>query len=141
MDQPLKKEELQIGRSLEVEWAVGPKHSAENFGNPGVPVFATPAVVWLLDSLAHECIVPTLEPGQGTLGTNIQIEHLAATPLGMKVHARAEIAQIDRKRVLVRVEAYDESEMIARGTIERYITGSIARFLERTYAKRKSADA
>jgi predicted thioesterase len=141
MDKTLKKEELQIGRSLEVEWVVGPEHSAENFGNPGVPVFATPAVVWLLDSLAHQCMVPTLESGQGTLGTKIQIEHLAATPLGMKVHARAEIAQIDGKRVLVRVEAHDESEMIARGIIERYITGSIPRFLERTYAKRESANA
>lgn len=141
MDHTLKKEQLHIGRILEVEWEVGPKHSAENFGNPGVPVFATPAVVWLLDSLAHQCIVPTLEPGQGTLGTKIDIEHLAATPLGMKVRARAEIGQIDGKRVLVRVEAHDESEMIARGTIERYITGSVSRFLERTYAKRKSANA
>jgi predicted thioesterase len=48
---------------------------------------------------------------------------------------------MEGKRVLVRVEAHDESEMIARGTIERYITGSIPRFLERTYAKRKSASA
>lgn len=141
MDLPLKKEELQIGRTLEVDWVVGPEHSAENFGNPGVPVFATPAVVWLLDSLAHQCIVPTLDVGQGTLGTKIQIEHLAATPLGMKVHARAEIGQIDGKRVLVRVEAHDESEMIARGTIERYITGSIPRFLERTYEKKESGSA
>jgi fluoroacetyl-CoA thioesterase len=141
MDQTSNNETLQIGRSLEVEWIVGPQHSAENFGNPGVPVFATPAVVWLLDSLAHQCIVPTLGPDQGTLGTKIQIEHLAATPLGMKVHARAEIAKIDGKRVLVRVEAHDESEMIARGTIERYITASIPRFLERTYAKKKSLNA
>lgn len=141
MDHTLKKEELQVGQSLEIDWVIGSEHSAENFGNPGVPVFATPAVVWLLDSLAHQCIVPTLQPGQGTLGTKIQIDHLAATPLGMKVHARAEIAQIDGKRVLVRVEAHDESEMIARGTIERYITGSIPRFLERTYAKKKPANA
>jgi predicted thioesterase len=141
MNQTLKKEDLRIGRSLEVDWVVGREHSAESFGNPGVPVFATPAVVWLLDSLAHQCIVPTLDPDQGTLGTKIQIEHLAATPIGMKVHARAEVAQIDGKRVQVRVEAHDEAEMIARGTIERYITQSIPRFLERTYAKRKSVNA
>jgi fluoroacetyl-CoA thioesterase len=141
MTNTARKEELTMGRTLDVEWVAGPKHSAENFGNPGVPVFATAAVVWLLDSLAHECIVPTLEPGQGTLGTKIEIEHLAATPLGMKVRARAEVVQIEGKRVLVKVEAHDESEMIARGTIERYITGSIARFLERTYAKNKSTNA
>jgi len=135
------KESLAIGRTLEVEWIAASPHSAENFGNPGVPVFATPAVVWLLDSLAHQVIVPTLEKDQGTLGTKINIEHLAATPMGMKVRAKAEVAQIDGKRVLVNVEAHDEVEMIARGTIERYITGSIPRFLERTYAKKKSTNA
>ena len=135
------KEELKVGRILDVEWIAGPQHSAENFGNPGVPVFATPAVVWLLDSLAHQVIVPTLDKDQGTLGTKIEIEHLAATPMGMKVHARAEVVQIEGKRVLVKVEAHDESEMIARGTIERYITNSIPRFLERTYAKKKSSNA
>lgn len=137
MSNPSQKEELAVGRTLDVEWTAGPQHSAENFGNPGVPVFATPAVVWLLDSLAHQVIVPTLDKDQGTLGTKVNIEHLAATPMGMKVRARAEVASIDGKRVLVKVEAHDEVEMIARGTIERYITGSIPRFLERTYAKKK----
>lgn len=132
---------LEIGRAIEVEWVAGPEHSAENFGNPGVPVFATPAVVWLLDSLAHECIVSTLDEGQGTLGTKIEIEHLAATPLGMKITARAEVGHIDGKRVLVKVEAHDEREQIACGTIERYITSSISRFLERTYAKKKPEHA
>jgi fluoroacetyl-CoA thioesterase len=136
-----KKAELAVGRILEVEWVAGPQHSAENFGNPGVPVFATPAVVWLLDSLAHQVIVPTLDKDQGTLGTKIDIEHLAATPMGMKVRARAEVIRLDGKRVLVKVEAHDESEMIARGTIERYITGSIPKFLERTYAKKKPSHA
>ena len=139
MTTPSHKEELGIGRILDIEWVAGPQHSAENFGNPGVAVFATPAVVWLLDSLAHQVIVPTLDQDQGTLGTKIDIEHLAATPMGMKVRARAEVVRIEGKRVLVKVEAHDEVEMIARGTIERYITGSIPRFLERTYAKRKHA--
>lgn len=128
-------EKLELGRTLTVEWVVGEEHSAERFGNPGVPVFATPSVVWLLDSLAHQCLVPTLEPGQGTLGTKIEIEHLAATPVGMKVTGKAEVAHIDGKRVLMRVEAHDECDLIARGTIERYISGSISRFLEKTYAK------
>ena len=136
-----EKEKLALGRTLEVEWVAASRHSAENFGNPGVPVFATPAVVWLLDSLAHQVIVPTLEGGQGTLGTKINIDHLAATPIGMKVRARAEVTKIEGKRVLVNVEAHDEVEMIARGTVERYITGSIPKFLERTYAKKKTSHA
>jgi fluoroacetyl-CoA thioesterase len=136
-----EKEKLAAGRTMEVEWIAGSQHSAENFGNPGVPVFATPAVVWLLDSLAHQVIVPTLEPEQGTLGTKINVEHLAATPMGMKIRARAEVLQIEGKRVLVAVEASDEVEVIARGTIERYITGSIPKFLERTYAKKNKPNA
>ena len=132
---------LEVGRAIEVRWVAGPEHSAEKFGNPGVPVFATPAVVWLLDSLAHECIAPTLGEGQGTLGTKIEVEHLAATPLGMKVTARAEVSQIDGKRVLVKVEAHDEHELIARGTVERHISSSVSRFLERTYAKKKPENA
>jgi len=136
-----EKEKLAVGRTMEVEWIAGSQHSAENFGNPGVPVFATPAVVWLLDSLAHKVIVPTLEPEQGTLGTKINVEHLAATPMGMKIRAKAEVLQIEGKRVLVAVEASDEVEMIARGTIERYITGSIPKFLERTYSKKNKPNA
>ena len=61
--------------------------------------------------------------------------------MGMKIRAQAEVVKIDGKRVLVKVEAHDEVEMIARGTIERYITGSIPRFLERTYAKKKPTNA
>src|SRR5215510_11992552 len=98
-------EKLEVGRILEIQWVAGKEHSAENFGNPGVPVFATPAIVWLLDSLAHQCLNPTLEEGQGTLGTRIEIEHLAATPIGMKVTGRAEVVQVKGKRVLVKVEA------------------------------------
>lgn len=131
------REKLEVGRIFEGQWVASQEHSAENFGNPGLPVFATPAVVWLLDSLAHQCIMPTLDEGQGTLGTKINIRHLAATPLGMKIRARAEVAQINGNRVLVKVEAHNECELIARGTIERYITSSIPRFLERTYAKKK----
>lgn len=136
-----EREKLALGRTMEVEWIAGSQHSAENFGNPGVPVFATPAVVWLLDSLAHQVIVPTLGPEQGTLGTKINVDHLAATPMGMKIRAKAEVVQIEGKRVLVAVEAHDEVEMIARGTIERYITGSIPKFLERTYAKKNKPNA
>ncbi|MEO6053333.1 MAG: hotdog domain-containing protein [Chthoniobacterales bacterium] len=131
-------EKLEVGRVLTCERTASEETSAERFGNPGVPVFATPSVVWLLDSLAHEVLIPTLEPGAGTLGTKINIEHLAATPIGMKVYGRAEVVEISGKRVLVKVEARDEKEDIARGTIERYITGSVERFLERTYAKAKA---
>ncbi len=110
-------EKLQLGLSCTTEKIVLPEWSADRMGNPGIDVFATPAVVGLLDVLAHECIVPTLGPGEGSVGTKINIEHLAATPIGMRVRARAEVVKIDGKRVLVKVEAHDEHEQIAVGTI------------------------
>jgi predicted thioesterase len=133
-DRPARPE-LKIGLSRHEETVVPPEWSADRMGNPGVPVFSTPALVGWLDVLAHACIVPTLEPGQGTVGTKININHLAATPIGMKVRADAEVVEIDGKRVLVKIDAHDEHEQIASGAIERYVVGSIPKFLERVAAK------
>ena len=134
------KPKLEVGLSLTVTKIVPPEWSADKMGNPGIDVFATPAVVGLLDVLAHECILPTLDPGQGTVGTDIKIQHLAATPIGMRVHARAEVVEIKDRRVLVRVEAFDAFDKIAAGTIERYVVPSIAKFLERVAIKSKRGE-
>jgi fluoroacetyl-CoA thioesterase len=126
---------LERGLTRTTERVVSLDWSADRMGNPGIEVFATPALVGLLDVLAHECIMPTLETDQGTVGTKININHLAATPIGMKVRAKAEVIEIEGKRVLVKVEAYDEHEQIASGTVERYIVGSVKQFVERIAAK------
>jgi predicted thioesterase len=126
---------LELGLSLTSERVVPPEWSADRMGNPGIEVFSTPALVGLLDVLAHQCLVPALEPGQGTVGTRIEISHLAATPIGMKVRATAEVVRIEGKRVLVKVEAFDERDQIASGTIERYVLDSVARFVGKVAAK------
>jgi predicted thioesterase len=69
----------------------------------------------------------------------IEMKHLAATPVGMTVRARATVLEIDGKRVLFEVEAWDEVEKIAEGRHERFIVGNLARFLERTMQKGKPA--
>ena len=126
---------LELGLSLSTEKTVLPDWSADRMGNPGIEVFSTPALVGLLDALAHACLVPALGPGQGTVGTKIDVSHLAATPIGMKVRATAEVVKVEGKRILVRVEAFDERDKIASGTIERYILGSVTEFIERVAAK------
>jgi fluoroacetyl-CoA thioesterase len=126
---------LELGLSLAMERTVPPDWSADRFGNPGIEVFSTPALVGLLDVLAHECVMQSLDAGQGTVGTKVIINHLAATPIGMKVRATAEVTKIDGKRILVKVEAFDEHEQIASGTIERYILGSVREFIARLAAK------
>jgi predicted thioesterase len=114
---------------------VSPEVTAAHYGNPGVEVFATPALVALLEQVAHRCI--PLQEGQGTVGTKVNVQHLAATPVGMKVIARAEVIEIEGRRVVFKVEAHDEQEQIAAGTHERFIIGSLEKFLARAAAKGK----
>jgi fluoroacetyl-CoA thioesterase len=126
---------LEPGLSLTMEKIVPPEWSADGMGNPGFNVFSTPALVGLLDVLARDCVASTLKPGQGSVGAKIDVAHLAPTPIGMKVRARAEVVKIDGKRIVLRIEAYDEQEQIASGTIEHYIISSVEGFLDRVAAK------
>ena len=105
------------------------------FGNPGVQVFATPALVSLIEEVALTCVAPTLAEGQATVGTQVNIEHLAATPVGMTVMARAELIEIYGRRLVFNVEARDEREPIARGMHQRFIINSMEKFLRRAQDK------
>jgi fluoroacetyl-CoA thioesterase len=125
---------LVVGRRLEIDRHTAPEMSADRMGNPGIEVLATPAVVGMLDVLAHELIVPTLSAGQGTVGSKIDIAHLNATPMGMKIRARAEVSAIDGRRVTVKVDLWDEEELVASGIIERVII-DVPRFLAKVHAK------
>jgi predicted thioesterase len=97
-------------------------------------VLATPHLVWQLEMACRECIKPLLEDGYDSVGTDVQIKHLAATPLGMSVTFRAEVIHVDGNRVRFRVEASDEKERISEGTHERYVV-NVARFASRVAAK------
>ncbi len=130
-------ETLQVGAAYEVVWTVTPELTADVIGNKGVFVFATPFLVGLLEAAAVGLIAPTLAPGQGSVGTKVDIQHLAATPVGMKVTARAELIAIDGRRLVFNVEAHDEREPIAKGTHERFIVNSMEKFLARAADKLK----
>ncbi len=130
-------EQLLVGRKFKLERRITPEVTADRYGNKGVEVFATPALIALLEETAIQCIFPTLNPGQGSVGTRVDVQHLAATPLGMTVTAHAEVAEIDGQRVQFRVEAYDDREQIATGTHERFIVNSIEKFLARALDKAK----
>jgi predicted thioesterase len=132
-------DELRVGQSAEVTRLVTPEVTADRLGNPGIDVFATPALVALLEETAIACVAPALVEGQATVGTRIDVQHLAATPLGMKVTARAEVVEVDGRRLVFKVEARDEVEPIATGTHERFILNSLDRFLARARAKQAQA--
>lgn len=126
---------LAPGMSAEISLTVTRELTADTLGNPGVLVYATPYVVALLESTSSAVLKPHLPPGGGSVGTMVEMKHLAATPVGMTVRAKATLIETDGKRALFTVEAWDEMEKIAEGRHERFIVGNLARFLERAMAK------
>jgi len=128
--------EIAPGLVGEVEIVVQPQDTADAFGNPGVHVLATPRLVALLEEAAIKAVAPHLPAGAGTVGTRLDVKHLAATPVGMRVRARAVLRQADGRRFVYDVEAHDDVEKVAEGTQERFQVTQ-AKFLERVAAKAK----
>jgi predicted thioesterase len=126
---------LAAGAVHEISRTVTPDVTADAMGNRGVHVFATPHVVGLLENAAAGLIHPTLPPGASTVGTLIEMRHLAATPVGMTVRARATLLETDGRRYLFQVEAWDAKEKIAEGRHERFVVPDLAKFLERAMKK------
>jgi predicted thioesterase len=100
---------------------VVPENTAENFGNAGASVFATPMLVALMEQAAIAAVKPYLAEGEGTVGTRVDIAHLAATPVGMTVRATAKLEEIKGKKLVFSVEAFDDREKVGQGQHERYI--------------------
>jgi len=85
------------------------------------PVLSTPHLVSLMEMAAHAAVLPFLESGQSGVGSMVHIRHLAATPVGMQVRIRAELMEVQGRRLLFKVQAWDEVEKIAEGEHERFI--------------------
>ena len=98
-------------------------------------VFATPYMVALMENAAVNAVQGALEQGQGTVGTRLDVTHDAATPIGMKVWAEAEVTAVDRKKITLSVKAYDETGPIGGGVHERFVIDT-DRFLSRAEAKK-----
>ncbi|MDD4168761.1 MAG: thioesterase family protein [Desulfotomaculaceae bacterium] len=113
--------ELKIGIEEKLSVAVNNKNTAIACGSGSVSVFATPALVALMEGAAISAVDQLLEAGFTTVGTEINVKHLAATPVGMNVTATAQLIDIDGKRLLFKVEARDDVDLIGTGTHERYI--------------------
>lgn len=104
-------------------------------GNRRVQVLATPFLIGLLEDAAGAVLRPHLPPGAATVGTMIEMRHLAATPVGMKVRAKAILLETDGRRYLFAVEAWDEKEKIAEGRHERFVVADLEKFLDRAMKK------
>jgi predicted thioesterase len=103
-------------------------------GLEGARVLGTPFLVGLLEMTCRNAIKPLLEDGYDTVGTHVDVRHLAATPLGMQARFEAEVTGVNDRRVTFQVQAFDEREKVAEGTHERFIV-NVARFAARLAAK------
>jgi predicted thioesterase len=119
---------LQVGIRGTGEAVVTEALTARAMGSGELPVYATPAMLLLVEETAWKSVAPALEPGQGTVGTKLDFAHLAATPLGRKVRCETELIGIDRRRLTFSAAVYDEAGKIGEGTHERFIVDN-ERFL------------
>ena len=95
--------------------------TAISLGSGDLEVYATPAMIALMEETASESVKPGLEVGQGSVGTYIAIKHLAATPIGMRVRCESDLVEVDGRRLVFHITAYDEKDKIGEGTHERFI--------------------
>jgi len=111
------------------------ENTAAALGSGDLPVFATPAMIALIEKTASESVAPYLEMGQSTVGTHLDIAHSSATPIGMTVVCETELIEIDRRRIVFNVRVYDSKGDVGSGTHERFVVDS-ARFMEKAVLKR-----
>lgn len=128
--------ELKTGLKGHAETVVAAENTAAAIGSGALPVFSTPHMIALMENASMDAVAPCLEEGQGTVGTKIAVDHLAASPLGMAVRAESELTEIDRRMLTFHVRAYAGEELIGEGSHQRCIIFN-ERFLEKTQAKLK----
>jgi predicted thioesterase len=126
------------GATAEVEITVTPDRTADALGNKGVMVLSTPHLIGLLENAADALIQPQLPAGAGTVGAMVEMRHLGATPVGMKVRARATLLESDGRRFVFQVEAHDEVEKVAEGKHVRFVVPDLQKFLARAMKKGKA---
>lgn len=130
-------EAIQPGLTGEQSVVVTEALSAKHLGSGGLLVYATPAMIALMEAAAVAAIDPLLPEGQASVGTALDVRHLAATPLGHRVRARAEVTGVEGRQVMFTVQAWDEHELIGEGKHTRFVIDT-ARFAERVQKKTRT---
>jgi predicted thioesterase len=116
---------------------VGDEHTAPSIGSGKVRVLATPVMINLIEAAALAAVEHLLPPGYQSLGTHLDVRHIAATPVGMGVSATARVTKVDGRVIGFKVEASDERDLIGHGIHERVIV-NVAKFDERVQRKLQS---
>jgi len=125
---------IQPGLSGEAGLLVAEEHTATRVGSGKIHVLATPVMINVIEAAALAAIERLLPPGHQSLGTVLNVRHIAATPVGMRVTARADVTAVSGRTVTFRVEAHDEKELIGDGTHERVVV-NVEKFDQRVQRK------
>lgn len=126
--------DVKIGLKGSAEIVVGEEHTAPRIGSGRVHVLATPVMINVMEAAALTAIEHLLPIGHQSLGTHLNVGHYAATPVGMRLRARAEVTKIDGRNIEFAVTAFDEKERVGDGTHSRVVV-NVARFDQRVQAK------
>ena len=126
---------LKPGIEAQKTGTVTAENTASALGSGGINVYATPAMIALMEGAAFSAAQNLLPPGWSTVGTELNVKHIAATPLGMKVYAKAELINIDGRALSFKVEAFDETGKIGEGSHNRFII-EIEKFLAKLEGKK-----
>ena len=125
---------VSVGLSGEMRVLVNAENAINFLGMEQARVLATPHMIAYMEMTSRNLVKDYLEDGQDTVGTHVDVRHLAASPLGMPVLFRAEVIGVEDRRIRFRVEAFDEKEKIGEGTHERAVI-NVARFASRVQGK------
>ena len=129
-------DEIKVGLVGEASAMVDGTNLASSYAHGAVDLYASPAMVGLMEHAAINAIEHLLPEGSVSVGTHLDVRHLAATPPGLEVRARAELVEVEGRRLAFRVEAFDPVEKIGEGTHERFVV-ELARLLGRAEGKSK----
>ena len=129
--------EIPIGTKHQQKIGVDNEVAISFLGPEGARVLATPAMIGWMERTSRDAVLPFLEPGYDTVGTHVDVYHLAATPMGMSVTFTAEVIGVQDRRINFRVEAWDENGKAGEGTHERAIV-NVARFTAETMTRTKA---
>lgn len=127
--------ELREGIMGSSETVVDENNIALTMGSGELEVFATPAMVALMEEAAAESVKPYIDEGSTTVGTALEIEHVSATPIGVSVRCESELCHVDGRKLVFNVTAYDNAGIIGKGRHERFIVEK-ERFMKKAEAKR-----
>jgi predicted thioesterase len=130
----MAEEKIAAGLRGSASLTVGDEHTAPSIGSGKVRVLATPVMINLIEAAALDAVEHLLPPGYQSLGTHLDVRHIAATPVGMRVTATAEVTRVDGRTVDFKVEARDQKDLIGGGTHQRVVV-NVSKFDQRVQRK------